>query len=238
MSKALKLVIVILFVFGFAPCLRSQRDDVQAYQVTISWRIMIDDANEFNFKNLTVLVQHRVGKDQPWAPVGPLTTPDNEGRFIATVAAGEWVSVGIATADPTIRRVLDKPNALDNYTLGDKVRETVLDQEVYVKSGTPRTLEKVIQLQRGAAFTICVPPSVRSGSIQFYPVPLASKKVNVISFSDSRDTSGEQVGGLMPGSWVAKYVDEKGSVVLSQDLNLVRGALLETGCPSKSNGNL
>ena len=143
------------------------------------------------------------------------------------------MSVQVGTADPTVFLDTGKPKGLADYTILEDLSETVLFEETYLRPGSARNLERVLQLYRGAAFTVCIPPSLTSGSIRFYPRSKPVQKwKHALLFTDPQHLMGAKVGGLVPGRWIVKYFDDKNVVVLSQELELHRGELLKTECQS------
>jgi hypothetical protein len=227
--------VCLVSIFGLllatASSLPSQEGPVMTAPVVIAWQIQIDDPTSFDFSNLKVDIQFRFGKYHGWNEL-PLITPDSNGRFVTTIPAGQWVSVEVGTDDPTVSWETGKPKRPDSYEMREDIRQTVFRDEIYVKPGPARAIQRVLQLHRGAAFTICIPPSMNSGSIQYYLRSKAAKGRNVISFTDPHVVMGNKVGGLMPGRWIVKYYDDRDAVILSQELDLHRGEVLNPACRS------
>jgi hypothetical protein len=214
--------------------LPSQNDSAQTDLVVIAWQIRLDDPTAFDFSNLKVDIQYRLEKSDAWKEL-PLITPAGDGRFVTTTPAGTWVSLHVTTDDPTVSWETGEPKRPDSYTMDEGIPQTVFREEKYVEPGPARTLQRVLQFHRGAAFTICVPPSMKSGTIRYHLRSKGAKGGNILTFSSPEHVMHVKVGGLMPGRWVVEFVDEsdnKGAVVLSQELDLRRGQLLNPQCRS------
>ncbi len=214
--------------------LLSQNESGQTDLVVIAWQIRLDDPTAFDFSNLKVDIQYRFGKYDAWNEL-PLITPTGDGRFVTTTPAGTWVSVHVTTGDPTISWETGEPKRSNSYTIDSGLPQTVFREEKYVGSGPARNMQRVLQLHRGAAFTVCVPPSMKNGTIRYYLRSKGAKGGNILTFSNPEDVMHVTVGGLMPGRWVVEFVDEsdnKSAVVLSQELDLHRGQLLNPQCRS------
>jgi hypothetical protein len=211
--------------------LPSQNGSAPASPVVLAWQIRVDDSTAFDFNSLKVDIQYRAGKYYAWNEI-QLITPDRDGRFVTTLPSGNWVSIHVTTDDPTIAWETGQPKHPDSYTMREGVSPTVFREEIYVEPGPPRTVQKVLQLHRGAAFTLCIPPTMNSGLIRFYPHSRTDKGVDFLSFSDPQGLKGAKVGGLMPSRLIVEFVNEGGVVVLLQELDLRRGELLNPECRS------
>jgi hypothetical protein len=221
-------------LFATASTLPSQNNSGQTDLVVIAWQIRLDDPTAFDFSNLKVDIQYRFEKYGVWKELS-LITPAGDGRFVTTTPAGTWVSVHVTTGDPTVSWETGEPKRSDSYTMDEGLPQTVFREEKYVEPGPARTLQRVLQFHRGAAFTICVPPSMKSGTIRYHLRSKGAKGGNILTFSSPEDVMHVKVGGLMPGRWIVEFVDEsdnKGAVVLSQELDLRRGQLLNPQCRS------
>jgi hypothetical protein len=186
-------------ILGTTGYLLSQTQDADHQSlVTISWQVRLDNAQGFDFSNLRALIQYRPARGRAWVPL-PMIKLDSTGTFISTIPAGNWVSRQIGTADPTIRDLTGKADPFRPYTLGDKETQTVLDQEFYVESDSLGTLQKGVQLERGAAFKLCIPMPMKTWRIFYRLRSDKSKRVNVIFFIDSSDSRDHTVAGLVPG---------------------------------------
>ena len=204
--------------------------------VSINGQFRLDDAENFDLKRLSVFTNHRPGKDRAWVEDGSFI-PDENGRFVISVPAGNWVSMVVMTAEPTIINSDDAPDNPDNneevgfYTLEKGGRKTVLLKEFYVPDDSPSQIELPIQLYRGAAFSVCLPDGMTSGSIQFHPV--SGKRQNdmsMVSFSDSKTVRESLIGGLNPGLWEVFYIDDDDRILKSQQLDLRRGQIFHEKC--------
>jgi hypothetical protein len=81
--------------------------------VPINGQICLDDVKNFDFKRIGVFTNHRPGKYSAWEVDGSFI-PDENGRFIISVPAGNWVSMRVMTADPTVIDSDDAPDKPDN----------------------------------------------------------------------------------------------------------------------------
>ena len=92
-------------------------------------------------------------------------------------------------------------------------------------------MELTIQLYRGAAFSVCLPDGMTSGSIQFRPESGKRRNVmSVIEFSGSETVRESLMGGLSPGRWKVFYVDDNDQILKSQQLDLRRGQIFREKC--------
>lgn len=138
--------------------------------VSINVQIRLDDAENFDFKRLSVFAKHRPGKDRAWVEDGTFI-PDENGRFVISVPAGAWVSMVVRTAEPTIINSADAPDNPDNnegvgfYRLEKGEKQIVLLKEFHAPDDSRPQIELPIQLYRGAAFSVCLPDGMTSGSI-------------------------------------------------------------------------
>jgi hypothetical protein len=149
------------------------------------------------------------------------------------VPAGNWISIEVTTTDPTIRHAADAPGNEDVgfYELEKKQKETVLLKEFYIPAGSSAEIEQTIELYRGAAFSVCVPQGMKSGSMQFY---LQSEKyryrTSVFDFADSERLRESFIGGLAEGQWEVLYVDDNNQIRKSQQLDLRSGQTIDLKC--------
>lgn len=202
----------------------------QTPPVVISWQVHLDDRTNFDFTRLSVSLQRRPGKYHPWTVVGSFT-PDKEGRFVASVPAGSWLSLDVTTSDPTVRRSTDSPDDVEFYELERNKTETVMLQEFYVPDHSAERIERTLEFHRGASFSVCVPDGLKSGSIQFYrKSETYEDKTSVVSFIDSKTVSGSLIGGLQDGKWIVMYIDDNDVIFRSEELDLQRGEVLRVKC--------
>lgn len=204
--------------------------------VSVNGQFRLDSAENFDFKRLRVFTQHQLGKYGAMVVDGSFI-PDEKGCFVIHVPAGSRVSMEVMTAEPTIINSYDAPDNPDNndgvgfYTLEKGGRKTVLLKEFYVSDDSPSQIELPIQLYRGAAFSVCLPDGMTSGSIQFHPV--SGKRQNdmsMASFSDSKTVRESLIGGLNPGLWEVFYIDDDDRILKSQQLDLRRGQIFHEKC--------
>lgn len=207
-----------------------------ADSVYINGQIRLDDAENFDFKRLSVFANHRPAKDRAWVEDGTFN-PDENGRFVISVPAGNWVSMEVMTAEPTIINSDDAPDNPNNneevgfYELEKEGKQTVLLKEFYVPDDSPSQIELPIQLYRGAAFSVCLPDGMTSGSIQFHPVSGKRRNdMSMASFSDSKTVRESFIGGLNPGRWEVFYIDDNDQKLKTQQLDLRRGQIFREKC--------
>jgi len=229
-------LITILLVALSLPNNSSASGQKIADTVSINGQFRLDDAENFDFKRLSLFTNHRPGKDRAWVVDGSFI-PDDNGRFVISVPAGNWISMVVKTADPTI---IDADDAPDNpnqnegvgfYRSEKEEKQTVLLKEFNVPDVSPSQIELTIQLYRGAAFSVCLPGGMTSGSIQFHPV--SGKRQNdmsMASFSDSKTVRESLIGGLNPGLWEVFYIDDDDRILKSQQLDLRRGQIFHEKC--------
>lgn len=197
----------------------------QASTVVINWQIRLNDTTNFDFTRLAVSLQSRPGKRHAWTILGSFT-PDKKGRFVTSVPAGSWLSVDVSTSDPTVKLSTD----FEFYKLEQNRTETIMWQELYVPTDSEQ-VERSLELHRGAAFTVCIPDGLTSGSIQFYKATEAPEdKISVLSFTDDKTVFGSSIGGLRDGKWRVMYVGDNDVIFRSDDLNLKRGQILHQKC--------
>ena len=228
------LIIILLMAFGL-PNNFSVSGQKIADTVSITGQIRLDDAENFDFKQFSVFTQHQPGKSHPLIVDGSFI-PDENGRFVITVPAGSRVFMEVTTADPTIIDSGDAPDILNNrgasyYSFKKGKEHTLLFKDFYVPDDSSSGIELTIQLYRGAAFSVCLPDGMTSGSIQFRPESGKRRNVmSVIEFSDSETVRESLVGGLSPGRWKVFYVDDNDQILKSQRLDLRRGQIFHVKC--------
>src|SRR5215831_10926915 len=93
--------------------------------VSINGQFRLDDAENFDLKRLSVFTNHRPGKDRAWVEDGSFI-PDDNGRFVISVPAGNWISMVVKTGDPTI---IDSDEAPDNPNHNEGVGFYRLEKE-------------------------------------------------------------------------------------------------------------
>lgn len=202
----------------------------QASLVVISWQVHLDDTTNFDFTRLSVSLQRRPGKPHAWTMVGSFT-PDKDGRFVTSVPAGSWLSVDVTTLDPTVQRSIDTSDDVDFYEFEKNKPETIMRQEFYVPADSRERIERTLELHRGAAFSVCVPDGLKSGSIQFHRQSKPPEEgINVWSFSDSAAIRASIIGGVESGRWVVLYVGDNDVIFRSEEIDLRRGEVLHPKC--------
>src|SRR6266436_979093 len=141
MKTITALTILLLLVFSVDPAALPQESTDQGNAVMVAWQVNIDNQRDFDFGRLRVLIQYRPGKGYAWTAL-PLTKPDSTGRFVATVPAGNYLSLQIGTEDPTVRRTLVKSTAANNYVVSEGIPPTIFEQEMYIAPGPTREMER------------------------------------------------------------------------------------------------
>jgi hypothetical protein len=228
------LITILIMVFGL-PNNFSVGGQKIADSVSINGQIRLDDPQNFDFKQLSVFTQHQPGKSHGLIVDGSFT-PDENGRFVITVPAGSRVFMEVTTADPTIidsGETPDTPNrrGASFYSVKKGEEQTLLFKDFYVPDYSSSEMELTIQLYRGAAFSVCLPDGMTSGSIQFRPESGRQRnRMSVIEFSGSETVRESLVGGLSPGRWRVFYVDDNGQILKTQQLDLRRGQILREKC--------
>src|SRR5262245_45649967 len=229
------LMTILLVALGL-PNNSSARGQKIADIVSINGQFRLDDAENFDFKRLSVFTQHQLGRHGALVVDGSFI-PDEHGRFVIRVPAGSRASMQVTTADPTIMDSEDAPDNPDNdssvgfYELEKGKENTLLFKELYVPEDSSSEVELTIQLYRGASFSVCLPDGMTSGSIQFRPESGKRRNhMSVIEFSDSEGVRESLVGGLSPGQWKVFYVDDNDQILKTQQLNLRRGQILREKC--------
>ena len=211
------LMAVILVVCGFT----STTLGVQ--QVVMDGRIYLDDVSEFNFERLSVFIQHSNQKNGPWLPIGPIV-PDKKGAFIITVPAGSYVTIDVNTSDPTIQLLRDPVDKFDFYSLRNNERVMVFHQHFRAPSSSVDKMEWKVELQRGAAFSICMFDKMKSGAIYFRNLDNKDEDgINMLSFTDLSGLKGGLIGGLIPGTYEVTYIDDNDVKWMVQQIRLSRG---------------
>lgn len=201
--------------------------------VTINGQVELDDAENFDFRRLSVFVQHRASKKHAWTIDGSVI-PNEDGRFNFQVPAANWVSVEVTTTDPTVRYSSESTDDVGFYRFKNGSRETVMLREVYVSEDSPPQLAQTLELYRGAAFSVCIPNGMKSGSIQFHKQWQEYEKgILMASFADSENLRGAIIGGVAPGQWEVLYLDENDKIRSSQLLDLRRGQIMKVECQRK-----
>src|SRR5262245_27614323 len=185
-----------------------------AATVSINGQFRLDDADNFDFKHLSVFTQHRLGKYGVSVEDGTFI-PDENGRFVVTVPAGSRVFMQVTTSDPTIIDPDDAPDNPNNndgvgfYSFRNGKEHTLLFKDFYVTDDSSSEMELTIQLYRGAAFSVCLPDGRTSGSIQFRPASVRRQnRMSLHEFSGSETVRESLMGGLSSGRWKVFYVDD------------------------------
>ena len=109
-------------------------------------------------------LQRRVEKAQVWTDVGSFV-PDNNGRFVSSVPSGSWLSMNVTSSDPTLRRSTNSLRDVGFYEIERSKTETIMLQEFFVPNNSPERIERTLDFHRGAAFSVCIPSGLKSGSI-------------------------------------------------------------------------
>jgi hypothetical protein len=204
--------------------------------ISINVQFRLDDAENFDFKRLSVFAQHRLGKHGVSVVDGTFI-PDQSGRLAISVPVGSRVFMEVTTADPTIRHSADTSDTSDTdeevgfYEFENGKEQTLLFKDFYLPEDSSSEMELTIQLYRGAAFSVCLPDGMTSGSIQFHQ--LSGKRRNdmsLVSFSDSRTVCESLIGGLNPGLWEVFYINDDDRILKSQQLDLRRGQIFHKKC--------
>lgn len=229
------LITILLVAFGLTTNFSVGGQKI-ANSVSINVQFRLDDAENFDFKHLSVFIQHELVKNRASVVDGSFI-PDGNGRFVISVPAGSKVFMEIRTADPTIINSDDAPGSPDNdrgvgfYELEKGGKHTLLFKDFYVPDDSSSEIELTIQLYRGAAFSVCLPDGMTSGSIQFRPESGRRRnRMSVCEFSGSETVSESLMGGLSPGRWKVVYVDDNDQILKSQQLDLRRGQILREKC--------
>jgi hypothetical protein len=146
-------LITILLVALSLPNNSSASGQKIADTVSINGQFRLDYAENFDFKRISVFAHHRLGEYRAWIESGSFI-PNENGRFVISVPAGNWVSMIVKTADPTI---IDSDDTPDNpnhdegvgfYSLEKEEKQTVLLKEFYVPDDSSSHLD----LRRGQIF--------------------------------------------------------------------------------------
>jgi hypothetical protein len=236
MSFMRGLLIAILLVALSLPNNSSASGQKIADTMSINVQFRLDDAENFDFKWLSVFTQHQPARSHGLIVDGAFI-PDENGRFVINVLAGSRVFMEVTTADPTI---INSDDASDNrdsdrgvgfYSVGKGENHTLLFKDFYVLDNSSSEMELTIRLYRGAAFWVCLPDGMTSGSIQFRPESGRRwDRMSVYEFSGSETVREEIIGGLSPGRWKVFYVDDNNQILKSQQLDLRRGQILREKC--------
>jgi hypothetical protein len=229
-------LIAILLVAFSLPNNSSASGQKIADTMSVNVQFRLDDAENFDFKQLSVFTQHRLGKHSVSVVDGRFI-PDENGLFVISVPAGSRVSMQVMTADPTIIYPGDAPDTPDNnrgvgfYSFKKGEKQTLLFKEFYAPDDSSSQMELTIQLYRGAAFSVCLPNGMTGGSIMFHREPGKRRNnMSVYWFRDSKTVRESLMGGLSPGRWKVLYVDDNDQILKTQQLNLRRGQILREKC--------
>jgi hypothetical protein len=110
-------------------------------------------------------------------------------------------------------------------------KQIVLLKEFHAPDDSRPQIELPIQLYRGAAFSVCLPDGMTSGSIQFHPVfGKRRNDMSMASFSDSKTVRESFIGGLSPGRWDVFYIDDNDQILKTQQLDFRRGQIFHERC--------
>jgi hypothetical protein len=229
------LIAILLMAFGL-PFDFSVSGLKIAATVSINGQFRLDDAENFDFKHLSVFTQHRLGKYGVSVEDGTFI-PDENGRFVVTVPAGSRVFMQVTSADPTIIEPDDAPDNPNNndgvgfYEMEKGKKHTLLFKDFNVPDDSSSEMELTIQLYRGAAFSVCLPDGMTSGSIQFRPeAGRRRNRMSVLEFSGSETVRESLMGGLSSGRWKVYYVDDNSQILKTQQLDLRRGQIIREKC--------
>jgi len=230
MHQLVALFLAAFFVLPFPVVTERAASKAEDRLVNVKGQIHLDDTSRFTFKSLSVFVQYRRDKDQPWKAIGSIT-PDKDGRFVVPILAGSRVSVEVTTSDPTVRRSTGTTEPLEFYAMEFNRRVTVLQQEFMVPDDASESVEPTFELQRGAAFKVCFPNGLKSGAVHFRrQVERYEDGVNVWTFSDPTSTSEAILGGLVPGPWQVSIVDNNDAELVPQPVDLQRAQVSQMKC--------
>lgn len=198
--------------------------------VTVNGQVRLDDTRNFTFKSLSVFVQSRQNTESSWKPLGSFT-PTEKGQISIPLPSGSLVSIEITTSDPTVRRGAAKTDELDFYVMEFNRRVTVLNQELSIPLDPTEPVVWTADLQRGAAFSLCRPDGMKSGSVQFRRrLDRYEDAINLWSFSDSAPLQDAMIGGIVPGLWQVRILDADESERLLEQVDLRRGQISATKC--------
>jgi hypothetical protein len=220
----LMLIIAILTTCGFTS------EFLSVQQVVINGQIHLDDVSKFNFGRLSVFIQHSKQKNGPWSSIGPIV-PDEKGAFITSVPAESWVTIDVNTSDPTIQLLLDPTDNFGFYSLRRGEKVTVFYQRLQTPSSSTDKVEWKVELQRGAALSICMLDKMKSGAIYFRNLDGKNADViHMVSFTDLTTLKGGFIGGLIPGNYEVMYIDDNDVKWMVQKVSLSRGEVSHVKC--------
>jgi hypothetical protein len=207
-----------------------------ADSVSINVQFRLDDAENFDFKQLSVFTQHQLVKNRALIVDGSFTADEN-GRFVISIPTGSRVFMEIGATDPTIINSYDAPDNPDNdggvgfYSVRKGEKHTLMFKDFYAPADSSSEMELTIQLYRGAAFSVCLPDRMTSGSIDFRPESGRRRNhMSVYWFRDSKTVRDSLIGGLSSGRWKVFYVDDNDQILKTQQLNLRSGQIFREKC--------
>ncbi len=220
----LVLIIIILATCGFTSAFLKDQ------QIVVNGQIYLDDVSGFNFERLSLFIQYSKQKNGPWSSIGPIV-PNEKGAFIISVPAESWMTIDVNTSDPTIQLLLDPTDNFGFYSLRSGEKVTVFYQHLQTPSSSTDKVEWKVELQRGAAFSICMLDKMKSGAIYFRNLDGRNADVNhVVSFTDLATLKGGFIGGLIPGNYEIMYIDDNDVKRMVQIINLGRGEVSYVKC--------
>jgi hypothetical protein len=218
------LTIAILAICGFT----SMSLGVQL--VVIDGRVYLDDVSEFNFDKLSVFIQHSKHKKGPWISIGPIAL-DEKGAFNASVPAGSWVTIDVNTSDPTVQLLRNPTDKFDFYSLRKNEKVMVFHQRFQAPNSSAEKMEWKVDLKRGAAFSICMFDTMKSGAIYFRNLDNKNEDgINMLSFTNLTELKDGLIGGLIPGNYEVMYIDDNDVKRMVQQIMLSRGEISDVKC--------
>src|SRR5262249_34346012 len=137
MSFMRGLLVAILLAALSLPNNSSASGQKIADTMSINAQFRLDDAENFDFKQLSVFTQHQPARSHGLIVDGAFI-PDENGRFVITVPAGSRVFMEITTADPTIIKSDDAPDIHDDrrgvgfYSVRKGEKQTLQFKDFYV----------------------------------------------------------------------------------------------------------
>lgn len=194
------------------------------------WRVVIDDPSNFKFDRLSIQILFRHETEDKWVSSG-FITPSESGKFSLNIPAGSHVVVTVATSDPTIQRQKIAPLGPSFYSWVEDKWIDIAWLEFEIGDNSPTNVERKIELKRGAAISLCVPPDLLKGSILIKPESMPETNyVDTYIFNEVDPSHQIIIGGLKPEQWEISYLDDKDSKQMSKIFNLNSGQLLREAC--------
>jgi hypothetical protein len=181
--------------------------------VEVNWQFYLDDAKQFQFEKIRILVLQRANQDSAWEKVGSFT-PNQTGLLRVSVPKGSWMQLEVSTFDPTISH-----HTWSFYSLEETESVSIYMREFYIDKSAPQTLEQKINLKRSAAFTLCVPERITSGCV--FIENLSNKSpIHIIKFFTREALTEPDIGGLTPGRYLVTILYYKANKETSKKISL------------------